>query len=192
MISAATLLLLQAGTPMATAMPEADIARDAAEIAAPIDPEPAPVPIKVSLPVGTDIKMHLLDELSTKRTAKGETFQLVVTEDVQANGWLLVPSGTIAVGEVTRSDAKGAWGKSGKLEARVLYLRLNDRPVRLTGGLVAAGEGGTTEAVLATIAGGMLGFAVTGKSAVIPEGTPLIATTDRSTMLTPLAATGAQ
>lgn len=137
----------------------------------------------VSLAPGTDVSLELLDTLSTKITQKGETFDLRVTEDVVVDGWVLIPAGTMAVGEVTRSEAKDAFGKSGKLEARILYLRLPDRSLRLTGHLGRKGQGQTTETVLAAIAGGTLAFAVTGKSAVLDAGTLLVATTDRAISL---------
>lgn len=145
----------------------------------------APLP-EVRLGTGAVISLELLDTLSTKITQKGETFDLRVTEDVVADGWVVIPAGTMAVGEVTRSEAKGAFGKSGKLEARILYLRLDDRSLRLTGFLGRKGQGQTTETVLAAIAGGTLAFAVTGRSAVLEAGTQLVATTDRPVMLKPV------
>lgn len=143
-------------------------------------------PAKLTLQIGTRIPLRLLDELSTKRTPRGQTFRLEVAEDIVVSGQLVIPAGTIAVGEVTRSDAKGAFGKSGKLEARVLYLEMSGRTVRMSGMLGAAGQGGTTETVLTAVAAGLFAFAITGKSAVIPVGTPLAASLDRSIQLPPV------
>lgn len=134
---------------------------------------------EVVVPQGTAIQLRLLDRLSTKITQKGETFDLEVIEDVTVGGTIIVPAGTLAVGEVTRSDAKGAFGKSGKLEARILYLKLGGRPLRVSGTLSIAGQGGTTETVLTALAAGTLAFAVTGKSAVLEAGTELFVHTDR-------------
>lgn len=148
---------------------------------APIEAQAIPSPShgEVILPQGTAIQLRLLDRLSTKITQKGETFDLEVIEDVVAEGAIIVPAGTLAVGEVTRSDAKGAFGKSGKLEARILYLKFGGRPLRVSGSLSVAGEGGTTETVLTALAAGTLAFAVTGKSAVLEPGTELFVHTDR-------------
>lgn len=169
------LLLLQAG-------PDDTSARQTATVASSTEHDTPILPI-VSLAPGTDVSLELLDTLSTRITQKGETFDLRVTEDVVADGWVLIPADTMAVGEVARSEAKDAFGKSGKLEARILYLRLPDRSLRLTGYLRLKGQGQTTETVLAAIAGGTLAFAVTGKSAVLDAGTFLVATTDRTVSL---------
>lgn len=144
------------------------------------------MPDKVGLRDGTQVRLRLLDELSTRFEQKGQTFELEVIEDVRSEGWLLIPAGSRVVGEVTRSDAKGAFGKSGKLEARILYLKLDGRSVRLSESLGAAGKGGTTGTVLSAIAAGTLAFVVTGKTAVIEVGTELVATIDRPISLRPL------
>lgn len=148
---------------------------------APIEAQTSPSPSQgeVILPQGTAIQLRLMDRLSTKITQKGETFDLEVIEDVVVDGTTIVPAGTLAVGEVTRSDAKGPFGKSGKLEARILYLKFGGRPLRVSGTLSVAGDGGTTETVLTALAAGTLAFAVTGKSAVLEPGTELFVHTDR-------------
>lgn len=133
----------------------------------------------IMIPQGTPIRVELKDRLSTKITQKGETFDLEVIEDIKVDGMMVIPAGTLAVGEVSRSDAKGAFGKSGKLEARILYVKLKGRTVRVSGTLAVAGQGGTTETVLTAIAAGTLAFAVTGKSAVLEPGTELFVHTER-------------
>lgn len=130
--------------------------------------------------IGTEVSLTLLDDLSTKTSPKGTPFDLEVAEDVVKDGQVLIPAGTRAVGEVTRSDPKGAFGKAGKLEAAIMYMVLDGKPVRMSGRLSAAGEGGTTETVLTAVAAGLMAFAVTGKSATIPKGTRLRAFLDRS------------
>lgn len=133
-----------------------------------------------TLQTGSEFSLILLDQLSSKTSPKGTPFDLEVAEDVLKNGQLLIPAGTRAVGEVTHSNPKGAFGKSGKLEAAIMYMIIDGRPVRMSGRLSAAGENGTTETVLTAVAVGMLAFAVTGKSATIPKGTRLRALLDKS------------
>lgn len=169
----AFLMVQPAGRVEQPALPSAEVV--------PIEARASPSPSQgeVILPQGTAIQLRLLDRLSTRITQKGETFDLKVIEDVVADGAIVIPAGTLAVGEVTRSDAKGAFGKSGKLEARILYLKLGGRSLRVSGTLSVAGEGGTTETVLTALAAGTLAFAVTGKSAVLEPGTELFVHTDR-------------
>lgn len=138
---------------------------------------------ELTVSAGTEIRLRLLDELSTKRSPKGTVFDLEVIDPVIVDGQVAIAAGSRAIGEVTRSDPKGAFGKAGRLEARILYLKTTGGPVRMIGHLHARGESGTTETVLTAIAAGMLAFAITGKSASLPQGTELIATLDKSMVI---------
>lgn len=170
MIAAFLMLLVQAtpashvGTDEAEPLPRPELRTDRA---------------KLTIPVGTEIHLRLMKELSTRTHKKGDTFELEVSEHVLIDGITAIPRGTVAVGELTRSDAKGAFGKSGKLEARVLYAVLPQGYARLSGRLGVAGEGATAATAVTAVLAGTLAFAVTGTSAVIPEGARLIALTDR-------------
>lgn len=89
--------------------------------------------------------------------------------------WL--PQGTPAVAELTLAEKKGWMGRAGKLAARMLYLDLPAGPVRLSGEL---GEAGQSNAEVATVLSAFTGLGfITGKSAVIPAGTELVARLDR-------------
>lgn len=169
----ALLMMQGAGQVVETVSPSVNDAPIAAQAS------PSTLQGEIMVPQGTAIPLRLLDRLSTKITQKGETFDLEVLEDVVMGAEVVIPAGTLAVGEVTRSDAKGAFGKSGKLEARILYLKLAGRSLRVSGTLSVAGEGRTTETVLTALAAGTLAFAVTGKSAVLEPGTELLTHTDR-------------
>ena len=46
---------------------------------------------------------------------------------------MVIPAGSPATGEVTDVRRKGMWGKSGRITARVLNVRVGDRLIRLTG-----------------------------------------------------------
>ena len=146
---------------------------------------PFPAPVARTIQIGTEVSLILLDDLSTKTSPKGTPFDLEVAEDVVKDGHVLIPAGTRAVGEVTRSDPKGAFGESGKIEAAIMYMVLGGKPVRMSGRLSAAGKGGTTETVLTAVAAGLMACAVTGKSATIPKGTQLRAYLDRNVTIEP-------
>lgn len=93
-----------------------------------------------------------------------------VAEPVVVNNVTVIPSGTPAWGEITNVRNKGMWGKSGKLDARILYLRVNGRQVRLTGTFDDKGVTGTAGVVGAVALVPIAGFFVTGTSAVLPKG----------------------
>jgi len=137
----------------------------------------------VHVQVGSEIRLRLLDELSTEKSPRGTVFNLEVAEPVIVDGIDVIPVGTKAVGEVVRSEPKGAFGKSGKLEAQVLYL-IDGRPVRLSGRLHAEGDGGTTETVLTALAAGTLAFVITGRAAALGPRKIIKARLDRELVLT--------
>jgi hypothetical protein len=75
------------------------------------------------------------------------------------------------VGEITDVRNKGMWGKSGHLGARILYVTVNGRQIRLTGAFddkgVAGGIGAVAVAALVFLPAG---FFMTGTSAIVPMG----------------------
>ena len=65
---------------------------------------------------------------------------------------------------------KGMWGKSGGINARVLYVRVDGRQIRLTGQVDDKGVTGTAGVVGALVVIPVAGFFVTRTSARIPVG----------------------
>ena len=130
---------------------------------------------------GTSIQLQTVAELTTKgkKLKVGDRFNLGVTEAVTLNGVTVIPVGSLAVGEVATIRNKGMFGKSGLIEARLLYVRANNRQIRITGRLDdkgAADGGAATAAAVATYAIG--GFFITGTSARVPAGTHVTAYLD--------------
>ena len=82
----------------------------------------------------------------------------------------MIPAGTPAWAELTGVRNKGMWGKSGKLDAQMLFLRLNGRQIRLTGAFDDKGVTGTAAVVGAVVLLPIAGFFMTGTSAVLPKG----------------------
>ena len=62
------------------------------------------------------------------------------------------------------------WGKSGKLDAQMLFLRVNGRQIRLSGTFDDKGVSGTAAIVGAVVLLPIAGFFPTGTSAVLPKG----------------------
>lgn len=139
---------------------------------------PSPPPLVVGgptkgthLPEGTEIPLRTLQELNSDRNRVGDRFDLEVAQDVQLNGRTVIPAGTRAVGEVTRVVKKGMFGKSGKLDSRVLYVKLGDRQLRVRGTKDDKGAAGTAATVATLVFIWPAAFFVTGKAAVLPPGT---------------------
>ena len=98
--------------------------------------EPAVAPVvsaNAMLRAGTPVSLKLLEEVTTTEKAArvGQRVQLELAAPVELGGVTVIPAGTPAWAELTGVRNKGMWGKSGKLDARLLYLRVNGRQIRL-------------------------------------------------------------
>jgi hypothetical protein len=127
---------------------------------------------QLALRAGTAVPMRLLEELTTngERLRAGDRFNLETTDAVSVNGQVVIPIGSHAVGEVNSIRNKGMWGKSGNIEARVLFVTANGRNIRLSGSLNDKGTTGTAGVIGAIAFLPVAGFFVTGTSAVIHSG----------------------
>lgn len=124
------------------------------------------------LRAGTPVALRLMEEVTTKKKSAriGQRFTLEVTAPVEVNGVQVIPAGTPAWGEITGVRNKGMWGKSGKLDARLLFMRVNGRQIRLTGSFDDKGVTGTAGVVGAIALIPIAGFFTTGTSALLPKG----------------------
>lgn len=124
---------------------------------------------------GTPVPLKMAEALTTKgkKLKVGQRFNMEVAQAVEVNGVVVIPAGSPAIGEVTEVRNKGMWGKSGAINARVLYVRVNGRQIRLSGSLDDKGVTGTAGVVGALVVVPVAGFFMTGTSAVIPLGAPV-------------------
>ncbi|UVO50155.1 hypothetical protein M0208_06335 [Sphingomonas sp. SUN019] len=150
----------------------------------PVTPTAAPIvvgaPVQDVLRSGTSVSLTMSEPLTTKgkKLRVGQRFQMAVAEPVMVNGQIVIPAGSPATGEVTEVRNKGMWGKSGAINARVLYVRANGRQIRLSGQLDDKGKTGTAGVIGAVALLPIAGFFTTGTSAAIPLGAPVTAFVD--------------
>lgn len=130
------------------------------------------------LRAGTEINMRTRTELSSRTSRVGERFELEVTDPVTLDGQAVIPAGSVAVGEVTRVRHKGMWGRRGILETRLVHVRVGDRQIRISGAAGDRGRAGTAGVVAAVVFVPVVGFFVTGTSAVIAPGTSTVGYTE--------------
>ncbi|WP_367271120.1 hypothetical protein [uncultured Sphingomonas sp.] len=125
------------------------------------------------LRTGTEVVLKLSEELTTKgkKLRVGQRFHMETAEPVIVQGMTVIPVGSPAVGEITDVRNKGMWGKSGHLGARVLYVTVNGRQMRLSGAFDDKGVTGTAGVVGALVVVPVAGFFMTGTSARVPLGT---------------------
>lgn len=135
------------------------------------------------LPQGTSIRLRTLAELHSQNNRTGERFDLEVAEDVMLNGVVVIPRGSPATGEITRVRRRGMWGRSGRLETRLLSVRANGMTVPIRGTVAERGDTGTAGVVASIAVLPIAGFFVTGTSAVLPVGTGFTGATEADTPL---------
>lgn len=121
---------------------------------------------------GTEISVRLLRELTTKKKALkvGDRFDMELVDPIKLGSTTVIPSGTRAVGEIMSVRNKGMWGKSGHFDARLMYLRVGDRNIRLGGTFDDKGVAGGWGAAATSALFLPVGFFVTGTSATVPAG----------------------
>jgi hypothetical protein len=96
------------------------------------DPAAFPLPVQAArannavLPAGTEVKLRLAQELTTKGDGlqEGDTFMMTVTQDVRHEGYVVIPRGSRAIGRVTFLTSKGMFGKSGKMDIEIDYVEV--------------------------------------------------------------------
>ncbi|MGK6322803.1 hypothetical protein ACMGDM_06925 [Sphingomonas sp. DT-51] len=143
-----------------------------------VTPSPiaAPATGQAVLRSGTEVPLKLAEELTTKgkKLKLGQRVRLETAEPVLVQGTTVIPAGMPAVGEITEVRNKGMWGKSGHFAARLLYVTVNGRQVRLSGQFddkgTAGGIGATAVSALVFLPAG---FFMTGTSARLPVGAPV-------------------
>lgn len=125
-----------------------------AEAIAPAGTAPvAAAPLLV--PRDTPVRLMVLNEVSTRSVKAGDKFVLRVDEKVVVDGVTVVPIGAKAWGEVTRAAPSGALGRSGKLEARLLYLEAGGAEIPIGGDRSSAGQGGGKQVTMGVVGFGL-------------------------------------
>jgi hypothetical protein len=101
---------------------------------------------------GTPVHMVLMDDLSDNKAKVGDAVRFKVRENVVVHGHIVIVTGTVATGHVTKISKSGLFGKSGNITLHIDAVSAADgTPIRLRGAPgVAGGKGGALTAVSAT------------------------------------------
>ena len=173
MLSTFVAVALAAAQAAADAAPQATIQQTPAVTIA-----PAPQAVILAPPTGNvlragaEVPLRLEENLDSnnKSLREGQQFRMTVANDVMLGTQVVIPAGSMATGEITDLRRKGMWGKSGRINARVLYTRVGERMIRLTGNFDDKGVTGTAGVVGAIVFIPIAGFFLTGTSAKMPAG----------------------
>ncbi len=179
--------LPQAQTPVQQQNPPAPPAQ-----AEPSQPAPTPsssdtaktlLPGQFILQDATPVKLRLNRNVSSAEAHEGESVDFEVLEDVAANGIVVIPKGSVAIGTVTEAQPKRRMGRAGKLEIVLDYVRLADTEKAAVRAVKDAKGGSHTVGMTAGIvATGLLFFPAApfflfmhGKDITVPKGAEVTA-----------------
>ncbi len=137
---------------------------------------------QITVPAKTPLLLEFSAEVSSKISVIGAPIKFILAEDLILNEQVIIPKGTIALGEVIHAQKSGFGGKAGELILAVRYLLYNDQRIKLrslkpiAGSYVGKNNTGASFAAGAAAAAAvpLLGFLapfITGGEIVIPTGT---------------------
>ena len=131
-----------------------------------------PIEQAVVLKAGTVIPLETMNLIKSDNATVGRTIDLRVTRDIEVDGQTVIPAGSIAKGQITRSQKAKGLGKAGFLEIQIKSVTAVDgQEVYLAGGNVS--EEGDDKATLAIVLGifiCILFLFMKGKNAEIAPG----------------------
>ncbi len=164
------------------AVPAAGVAQDSAPVAAPA-PAPteapavdtpaaatAPATLSVSLPAGAAIPLRFLSTVSSATHARGQTFDLEVSDNINVGETVVIPAGSIATGEIIHADRARGLGKAGELIIAARFVAVGERRIKLRSQLSMTGKDKSMQALY-------LVPWIRGKDLEVPVDTEVIART---------------
>ncbi len=160
--------ILLAGAMLMTGQGQAQVVVNAKKVEAPVANSVSNTGI--TMPANTAVVVRFNDEVSSKKMKEGETFNLSTVSDVVYRGYVVIPRGSRATGQITWRTGKGAFGKSGKMDLEINGIDVEGGRINTTGKFRQEGEGNTVATVGAVWVAGPFAALVTGKSAVVPAG----------------------
>jgi hypothetical protein len=121
---------------------------------------------------GTPVRLRLSRNVSSATAHVNETVDFEVTEPVIDQNYVVIPKGAVALGRVTKVEAKRRFGRAGALELSIDSVRLTDGrtiPLRATH---EKGQGDISGArVAATVVASPVLVWVKGKDVTFEKGT---------------------
>ena len=138
---------------------------------------------QTKVPEGTEFPMRLEDSLSSSTTKEGDRFTIVLDDDVKLPDGTLLRAGYRGVGEVIEARDNGMLGKNGKLNVRLVYLKVGDDRIRLRASKGTKGETRVGATVATVILFWPAAPFIKGKDVNIKKGTILTAYAEQDVSL---------
>lgn len=138
---------------------------------------------EILVPEGTELAMRLEDAISSNTAHEGDRFTVSLDEDVKLPDGTMLRAGYRGVGEVVEARDNGMLGKNGKLNVRLVYLKVGDDRIRLRANRGSKGETRVGATVATVILFWPAAPFIRGKDVSIKKGTVLTAYVDQDVKL---------
>jgi hypothetical protein len=138
---------------------------------------------EIVVPEGTELAMRLEDALSSSVAKEGDRFTISLDDDVKLPDGTILRAGYRGVGEVVEARDNGMLGKNGKLNVRLLYMKVGDDRVRLRANRGAKGETRVGATVVTTLLFWPAAPFIKGKDVGMKKGTVMTAYVDQDVKL---------
>ena len=135
------------------------------------------------VPEGTELAMRVEDAISSNTAPEGDRFTLSLDEDVKLPDGTILRAGYRGIGEVVEARDNGMLGKNGKLNVRLVYLKVGDDRIRLRANRGSKGETRVGATVATVILFWPAAPFIKGKDVSIKKGTVMTAYVDQDAKL---------
>jgi hypothetical protein len=144
---------------------------------------PAAAAAQVKVPEGTEFSVRLEDALSSSSATEGDRFTISLDDDVKLADGTVLRAGYRGVGEVVEARDNGMLGKSGKLNVRLLYLKVGDDRIKLRANKGTKGDVRVGATVATVILFWPAAPFIKGKDVSLKKGTLLKAYAEQDVLL---------
>lgn len=142
---------------------------------------PLPQPIQIIIPSKTPLMLEFTNEVSSKTAVIGAPVQFELAEDLVLDQKVIIPQGTVVIGEIIHVQKSGFGGRAGELILAARTIEFNNLHIKLRSLKPIAGtyvgknnsDASYAAGVAAAVTVPVLGFAavfITGGEIVIPPG----------------------
>ena len=147
----------------------------------------SPVLADIKIAEGTEFSIRIDEQISSSTSTEGDRFTVTLEDDVKLSDGTILRAGYHGVGEVVEAQKNGMLAKTGKLNVRLVYLKVGDNRIRLRANKGAEGDVRIGSTVAAVIFFWPVAPFIKGKDVSIKKGTILRAYADQDIVLpTPL------
>ncbi|OHB17765.1 MAG: hypothetical protein A2734_02815 [Parcubacteria group bacterium RIFCSPHIGHO2_01_FULL_40_30] len=126
---------------------------------------------QLTIPDGVEVRLRLTERLTSATARVDQRVRFEVAEDVLVNDKVVIPMGAQASGAVIEAQKKKSFGRAGKLNFTIDYVKAVDgQNIRLRTTKERKGDESYVKAGVITYLAGPFGLLVKGKEVEIPAG----------------------